>query len=258
MRELGTLLLHVGTHKTATTSLQTAFSTCEQDLAASDILYPRTGRIGSGHHNIAWGLAGDDRFDPASGYLDELGAELQTAGLPRVLISSEDFEYLYNKHEELSYFKDLCNSWGYDPHIVLVFREQSDYINSLYAELLKHGLTETYDEFVTHALAEGGVVFGPDWNFRLDYLEIVEGFGNSFGPETVTRIPYDRHDMVGRFLGSFRSFFGDAADRIPTELRENTRLVPSERRGPADHEPTDLSVTGYAKTHRWLSCSQRS
>ena len=57
------LLLHVGTHKTATTSLQAALVASSGELASDGTLYPETGRIHFGHHNIAWGLIGDERFD---------------------------------------------------------------------------------------------------------------------------------------------------------------------------------------------------
>src|SRR5204862_1632178 len=77
------LLLHVGTHKTGTTSLQVTLADLSADLAARGILYPETGRVGAGHHNIAWGLVGDRRFDRGVGYLDELADEIRRQGAPR-------------------------------------------------------------------------------------------------------------------------------------------------------------------------------
>jgi hypothetical protein len=42
-----------------------------------------------------------------------------------------------------------------------------------------------------------------------------------FGRDAITSLAYDPQDMVTTFAGQFRSFLGDAADRLSTDLREN-------------------------------------
>jgi hypothetical protein len=217
----GVFLLHAGTHKTGTTSMQAAFAMSEGILAASGVLYPKSGRIGAGHHNLPWGLLGDERFDPAAGYLDDLAVEVRQGGFRNVLVSSEDFEYLRTRTAELTYLRDLIESWGYEPRVVFAFREPAEYAESLYAELIKHDLTEERQSFVSDALDQGGVIFKSHWDFRLDYSQLIEGFAQVFGRDAITSLAYDPQDMVTTFAGQFRSFLGDAADRLSTDLREN-------------------------------------
>lgn len=60
-----TCFVHIGTHKTGTTSLQVALNRHCTELDGQYYLYPRTGRptmAPDGHHNIAWEIAGDWRF----------------------------------------------------------------------------------------------------------------------------------------------------------------------------------------------------
>jgi hypothetical protein len=84
---MGKLYVHCGLHKTATTALQTWLSTHADEFFAAGFLYPRAGRpveIG-GHHNIAWQLTHDRRFDRRVGDLDALFNEI---GISRATLFS--------------------------------------------------------------------------------------------------------------------------------------------------------------------------
>ena len=84
------LLLHIGDHKTGTSSIQQAFSNSPPD----GWLYPVAGRAdGAGHQNLAWQVGVDKRFDPAKGSLLDAAQEVARAAPDAVLISSEAFEF---------------------------------------------------------------------------------------------------------------------------------------------------------------------
>src|SRR6185437_8931332 len=70
------LLLHVGLHKTGTTAVQTALAAAAGRLRERHLLYPKAGRPADfdGHHNVAWQLAGDHRFRPAFGTVNDVAA----------------------------------------------------------------------------------------------------------------------------------------------------------------------------------------
>ena len=68
------LFVHVGTHKTGTTSIQVFLRGHAAALRRQGLYVPTTGTIDpqSGHHNLAWELYADERFDRAFGGAEEL------------------------------------------------------------------------------------------------------------------------------------------------------------------------------------------
>ena len=226
------MLLHVGTHKTATTSLQSTLSSASAELLAHGTLYPETGRVGFGHHNIAWGLNGDDRFEPDRGYLDELAAEVRVLRPPLVFLSSEDFEYLGHRVDRLRVLRRWMRQLGYKPLVVVSLRDVAGYLESLYAELVRHGLTEDFEPFVRSALSARHVMFR-GWVFQLDYARLVASFAEVFGDRSIVVIPFDGNDMIGRFLSYVPRIVPDGAGMgalsgISTDVFENVRIKDTE------------------------------
>ena len=89
--------VHVGTHKTGTTSIQAMLAANEIALAQEGVYIPRTGRPTdsfAAHHNIAYELAQNPQFDPTGGTLAELLDEIRVADAPAICLSSEEFESL--------------------------------------------------------------------------------------------------------------------------------------------------------------------
>ena len=151
------LFLHVGTHKTGTTSLQIILTSKETELAERGVYIPRAGRSSmfSGHHNVAWQLNDDARFDPSLGDVRALQEEIAGAGQSTVILSSEDFEYLYCRPDRMNVLKSLADSLGYDAYVMVFFREWASYANSLYAELIRYGLTQSVEDFVDSIIQHG-------------------------------------------------------------------------------------------------------
>ena len=149
------LFLHVGTHKTGTTALQNFLMVNKQLLREHGVLIPVSGCVDpySGCHNIAWELNDDHRFQGDYGTLDELCVEISESGCHTVVVSSEDFEYLHSRPEALVRLKHRLNAIGCQVEVILFFREQGEYIISLYAELLKHGLDIPFRTFKKRILS---------------------------------------------------------------------------------------------------------
>ncbi len=164
------LYVHIGTHKTGTTSIQSFLRRHSRSLARSGIFVPETGVLdaGSGHHNIAWGLRGDRRFSCTRGTLDELVVELAGSSAPVGVISSEDLEYLVDKPDALARLDTTLLDAGHEPYDIMFARRADTYVMSLYAELIHHGLTTSYRDFVWEILCTGKVVTHGDWVFYLD------------------------------------------------------------------------------------------
>jgi hypothetical protein len=192
-------VMHIGTHKTGTTSLQSMIARNETYFADQGLFYPTVGRAGDGHHNLAWELNGDERYDPSFGSFDDLLNELRQAKPRAVLISSEDFEYLHLRPESLRNFRRRLSRLGYKTHVIVVLRQPPDYLESLYFELQKYGLEEEFDGFRGRALAEGGIAFR-GWDFRLNYNQLVPRFAAVFGRRAMSVLRYDPVDSVAPLL----------------------------------------------------------
>jgi hypothetical protein len=92
------LILHIGTHKTGTTSIQHRLWHSYDLLAANGILYPRSGVIWMGQHRLPWAIGYDHPArDPAHKAEDIAEAILNEAkqkNCATIVLSSEDFRLL--------------------------------------------------------------------------------------------------------------------------------------------------------------------
>ncbi|MCP4100974.1 MAG: hypothetical protein GY750_06065 [Lentisphaerae bacterium] len=143
-------------------------------LAREDGVYvPTSGTIhtNSGHHNIAWELRGDPRFEYIHGDLNDLVKELSAATQSKAVISSEDFEYLVQYPEVIARFEETLIRAGWSPTYIVLFRRQETYALSLYAELQKHGMMDSFGVFLSDIRRTGRYVMHKDWCFYFDYTE---------------------------------------------------------------------------------------
>jgi hypothetical protein len=251
-------VMHIGTHKTGTTSLQTMIACNETYFADQGLFYPTVGRPVDGHHNLAWELNGDERYDPTVGSFADLTNELRQADPRAVLLSSEDFEYLHLRPESLRNFRRRLSRLGYKTHVVVVLRQPSDYLESLYFELREHGLEEEFDGFLARALAEGGVVFR-GWDFRVNYKQLVQSFAAVFGRRAVHVLRYDPIDSVaplleacGRLLSLPLSPIAgwERFNRRPSVVGASTGGPPEDRDGPRSAKAGVQPLTPLTEVER--------
>src|ERR1700687_108421 len=120
--------LHAGTHKTGTKYRQSFLRRNEYALASDGLYIPVSGKTSLGaHHNIAWELAGDRRYNPALGTLKELIAELSSIQTPRACVSSEEFEFLYKNVPALRLLRSELSEIDYSVKVLFFLRPQADY-----------------------------------------------------------------------------------------------------------------------------------
>jgi hypothetical protein len=204
--------VHVGTHKTGTSSIQAFLAMNEDALLSAGILVPLTGRThhspenpSAGHHNIAWELNDDPRFTRGAGTLRELISEVEQSGAQTVVLSSEDFEYLHADPSRLSPLVNAMAELGYSAEIIIYLRPQSEYAQSLYRELLKHGLELRFSDFLDVILARGAFVFQDRWIFRFEYSLLLAAFAGLAGNGGVRVRRYDQNAGSHRLLAEFAS-----------------------------------------------------
>ncbi len=185
--------MHVGTHKTGTTTLQHALRSHEDAFAHVGVLVARTGRPfapdggrDNANHNIAFDLNADARFAAGAGTLDDLRAELAATPLPMAIVTSEDFAFAFDARERLERLREAVRDAGFDPAIVVYLREQAAYAQSLYAMLAGSApeYAVTFDEYAEYIFDETKFRYG----FRdlpFDYDELLDGFAAVFGRDRI-------------------------------------------------------------------------
>jgi len=192
-----TLHFHIGSHKTATTTLQNAVAANEDLLARAGLLYPKSGRYFTGHHPLALQLR-----DPALRHqpLDSLGdwpallREIQASPADHILLSSENFEWL----QDLSRLQGL--SQHYRVRVLFYMRSPPDYLESFYNQLVKD-LKTRESRSIESYICEHGLFF-------LDNDRLLRRWSEAFGAQALQVRLYDRSGSSETLLSQFLSALG--------------------------------------------------
>lgn len=211
------LFVHIGTHKTGTTSIQVFLARQAATLARHGISVPPAGCVtpaSAGQHNIGWALRKDPRSDARYGTLDDLALELKAITTPSAVISSEDLEYLVDHPELIATFEQKIRAAGWEPHYLLFLRDSARYAISLYHELLKHGDTEDFASFGAEILETGYRRSHGDWVFYFDYAAFV----SRWRAATQGRLSIVSYDAASRGAGVVETMLDTIG--VPTALAQ--------------------------------------
>ena len=206
--------LHIGTHKTGTTSIQVTLNNCRNNLAQRGYLYPKTGIPPglAGQHNIAWQFSGDRRFVPELGTSADLLLEIDKSE-DDVILSSEDFECAANN---LGAFISDLEKHRFKVEIIIYIRDQISYARSLYLEMINHGCDRTFSEFLSEIVNDHAFRW-KEWVFTLNYCMLLKQLPS--GISVIAR-PYNRTASVIRDLALILQT-SPAELQIDPDLRTN-------------------------------------
>lgn len=174
----GRAYVHVGTHKTGTTSIQALLAMNERAFHDAGVYIPLSGRTTpgfAGHHNIAWELAGDPQFEQHYGTFNGLLREVAACGARTICLTSEEFEFLHLNKAALARLRDGLLAAGYEPRVILYLRSQADYLESLYAEVSRVW-NIPFGEYLDTIVDSG--IYGCS---RFDYDRLAGAFSDAFG-----------------------------------------------------------------------------
>lgn len=184
-------LVHVGTHKTGTKSIQLYFSRHWDALARAGLYQPNAGRhkfdethATPGHHDLAFDLMHARRDS-----LDELVNELRESASPGVFISSEEFHPLAAGNE-LTILRDTLSSAGYEATAIVYLRAQAEYAQSMYAEMSKAQNAQRFNVYLDEIVRTGTLAHGPSYQIFFDYSKLVLALAGVFGENHVVVRPY--------------------------------------------------------------------
>lgn len=196
-----TLFVHLGFHRTGTTSIQVFLRRNADALARRGVLVPASGTLFpvSGHQNIAWQLTGDARYRDEVGGIDDLEAELARSPLSRAVITSEDFTNLAICPQARRRLEAAAARAGYEIRYLAFHRAAADYVPSLYLVIRRLGYTKGYLDYLRQIRRTGRY---RDAAGHIFFFDAADFAGNLAGAD-LRFVSYDaaRGDVIGRFLG---------------------------------------------------------
>lgn len=212
----GNLIIHVGMHKTGTTSIQHVLHTNYENLRDEKVLYPKAGRwIRNGrllvmHHPFAWSLMGQSD-QPVSEHIEALRKEIEETRPWTVILSSEHLS-LFNNSSQV--FRDIKTMFPRATRTWVIYLRRQDHLAmSRYAENVKTGKIKWPDGLWRGVLAPG-----------LDFRLVLERLHYAVGDDAIIPVSFDarKADLVTSFCeaSGIRTL-----DTALNETRKNTALA---------------------------------
>lgn len=157
------LYVHVGLHKTGTSTLQNFMNSHSATLRKNGILVPQSGWMNGAHHKLCYDVL---RQESDLSVFVKLRDEIAEADTPNILLSSEEFERF--SAAQVHIFKREVGIEMVYP--ILYLRRQDEYIVSDYGQQVKMGASlpdlDTYLD-------------GPTSAWRFNYLYVVGNWGGA-------------------------------------------------------------------------------
>lgn len=202
-----TIVLHIGLHKTGTTSFQAVMHDWRDIFIANGVdpySTKRCRKYGRAKHgDIAFSCMRSGVLDNEQGEIlfnynkdkkyEEVGQEIRgyikNSKSDKLLFSAEAISLLRTSDEFLKLRKLFGNDVIF--HIIVCLREKSDWLKSYQVQHLKEGIDVS--PFKSSAF------YTKDDSWLLDHDGLVEELNKHF--EKVTVLNYEKNDMVGRLCG---------------------------------------------------------
>lgn len=194
------LFLHIGSHKTATTFLQSSLAGNPAALDRLGILYPQAGQIYEAHFRLCWDLKDpelQDRPLEALPHWAQLLEELAAAPQPVAVLSAEEFGLALDptRLEALKAHHDV--------QVIFYLRSPDSYMESFYNQFVKDFGTRETRTIETYVAEEG--------LFFLDTLKLLRPWIELFGPQAVRLRLFDRAHLPDGILADFLRTLGFSA-----------------------------------------------
>jgi len=206
------LFIHIGAHKTGTTSIQRACWKDRSTLAEHGVLYPESNIYHFGHHRLAFALK--KKRDPAKGDIPDLNQEIMALRKAidqnpqdRILISSEAF--FVSPPDGLTCLRDGLD--GIETEIIAFVRRQDDYLLSFY----NHSARKIGNNFTrplrTHVANPRGI------SREISFLHWLQRWQRVFGSNAVHLRRYEDCDPLKALLNTIEL----SGDLITSAKRAN-------------------------------------
>jgi len=185
---LDRVILHIGTHKTGTTAVQGSLGEASDALLSRGVLYPRSGRRGVGHVELARLAEHPGEMPGGREGEQELLEEIRAASPGTLVLSAERFTSPVSPRRA-RWAEWLCTHLdARRVQVIGYVRPQWEYIESAYAQRTKAGVTWVdFERHLHSALADS----------KYDYPTVFGAWRRTFGDALEIR-PYAPELLVGR------------------------------------------------------------
>jgi len=209
--------IHVGLHKTGTTSIQWALTFSRPELLSAGFFYP-TAAIPEwapyGQHRLAWSLVDrenqvpdHERSDEATraGYWSLLREQIVDSSAPSTILSSEEFDIL--QAPEVRALKEQLSDFDIIPIIFL--RNHADWLESCYRTAVMHSVcTREFADFVDNQRS------------RVDFWQMVQDWKDISTNGTLKIVSYDDERVKRNSTEAFFEIVGAPFDLLSKRGRE--------------------------------------
>ncbi|WP_370372800.1 hypothetical protein [Henriciella pelagia] len=199
------IILHVGPHKTGSTAIQKALTLGRDRLAENGVLYPKTGFSDFGHHQLV---------DAARGWIRDFDTDAlreEMSGYRQVIISTENAVHL--PLDKLTVLREMFDQ-NSNVMVVYYLRRYPDLWASHWQELIKHGETLTFYEYLCRASG----VLPSSHRIVPNQFDQLSRLAQVFGRENITIIGYDHLRGAGVDFAEYflEKTLGSAMDGFAT------------------------------------------
>ena len=216
-----TITIHIGPHKTGTTSIQHALSTNEAGLSAAGTIFMHNELT----HNASM-LLSQESFDEAEEVLNRIRSLISQSPVNNFIISQEDFcGDLPGRTRKKAIYPRLAKNLrivqrALSPHIVkfvFFYRERDEWLRSCYHQHLKYRtFFSNFEEFETY--------YGDAADLQRKMSRCIELFGDAF-----VIIPYSKEQGKG-LEGVLAAAGISSLSLMPALAAKNTSPTPEKIR----------------------------
>lgn len=194
-----TIYIHIGPHKTGTSTIQYSLYQNRKQLQDFGILYPISGTLPgkpSGQHNLAWEVTEDERFTKSFGSWKNVLREIRDSKAEQVILSSEDFSHcdqqqIEKMHAFLREFK---------VEVILYLRRQDLKLQSQWAvRQVRIEYPDQYDAFPVW------LEKNPKEFTVCEYDRLMAPWSAVFGRESIRPRVLEKDQLSGTLLQDFLS-----------------------------------------------------
>ncbi len=211
------VVIHIGTEKTGTTSLQHFFHQHRASLLAHNVVYPHIGQRADAHFDLVneiHPLDHNGRFmeflpqpnQPIGHLWGKLKTCIEQHEGKTLLLSAEHFSSRC-RQQGLAYMADFFRTLNIEPEILVFLRPQDEFIESSYSTEIKAGGVKPFANSLAHYSSQP---------FRYDYAVLLDLWAQHFGQQALHVVPYQSH-VVADVCQYTLSYLGLSEEVIRSE-----------------------------------------
>lgn len=246
------LFIHIGAHKTGTTTIQGYLDLASDELLEHDVTYPRSNWYHHSQHRMAFAMKG--MTDPATrekpDFETELAAlnrEIRSAKTSKVLISSEEF--FSCKADVIEALK--CGLDCDSVTILAFLRRPDDFLLSIYNQNTKTP-QNTFTLAIDHFLKDPKKI-----SEDMDYDACVTRWADAFGSQNVRLLSYEANPPLTTLSEEVGFPIAEGAEQANLNISVPAPVVELMRLSKITNMPVNLRVDLYKLANRVFAGAPR-